>query len=139
MRVSQVLLVNVLALLAWNINITTAIDAVAMDNSKTSPPTADGFEQFVQEVPFKYGNVTGTMIITIDPDSLRELSEDELSSPASLKAFDFTLLNVAGAEDEERALFGSQFVEILMMFFDYRMWGKLMNYSRKYGKGWFTT
>ncbi|OWZ05287.1 hypothetical protein PHMEG_00022653 [Phytophthora megakarya] len=139
MRVSRIVLVNMLVLLSRSIDIVFASDAVATDNSKTSPPTADGFEQFVQEVPFKYGNVTGTMVITIDPDSLRELSEDELSSPASLEAFDFTLLNVAGSKEEERALFGSRFTETLMMFLNYRLWGKLMNHSRKYGKGWFNT
>ncbi|KAL4086573.1 hypothetical protein PRIC1_014276 [Phytophthora ramorum] len=113
MRVSQVLLAATLSLFAASADLTIASDATVAAKTKSSAATNEVPELFVKKIPFKYGNVTGTMVITIDPDSLREADDDSASTDAS-NMYDFTQ---SGLDVEERALFGSKFMETLVLLF----------------------
>ncbi|KAG3103223.1 hypothetical protein PI124_g17204 [Phytophthora idaei] len=65
----------------------------------------DNNDIFVYKMPFKYSNVTGTMVITIDKSSLRKIS-DFMSSCDLSQVYDFIQLekNAPGSENEERGL-----------------------------------
>ncbi|KAH7491413.1 uncharacterized protein KRP23_336 [Phytophthora ramorum] len=114
MRVSQVLLAATATLLATSADVATASDAAVAAKTKSSAATNEIPELFVKKIPFKYGNVTGTMVITIDPDSLREVDDDSASTDAS-KVYDFTQSDESGSDAEERALFGSKLLERIVL------------------------
>ncbi|KAL4086566.1 hypothetical protein PRIC1_014272 [Phytophthora ramorum] len=114
MRVSQVLLAGTVTLLAASADVATASDTAVAAKTKSSAATNEVPELFVKKIPFKYGNVTGTMVITIDPDSLREVDDDSASTDAS-KVYDFTQFDESGSEGEERALFGSKLLETIVL------------------------
>ncbi|KAL4115163.1 hypothetical protein PRIC2_014057 [Phytophthora ramorum] len=117
MRVSQVLLAATVTLLAASADLTIASDATVAAKTKSSAATNEVSELFLKKIPFKYGNVTGTMVITIDPDSLREVDDDSASTDAS-KVYDFTQSDESGSDAEERALFGSKLMESLVLGFN---------------------
>ncbi|KAG7376082.1 hypothetical protein PHYPSEUDO_014502 [Phytophthora pseudosyringae] len=117
MRVSQVLLATTVVLLATSTKTTTASDTTT--KSKTPVPAIDDSDLFMQKIPFKYGNMTGTMSIKIDPNSLHELSEDELASTDASKVYDFTQSDETGSDGEERGLFGRSFVDKLLAMFKF--------------------
>ncbi|KAH7491418.1 uncharacterized protein KRP23_341 [Phytophthora ramorum] len=117
MHVSQVLLAATVTLFATSADVATASDAAVAAKTKSSAVTNEIPELFVKKIPFKYGNVTGTMVITIDPDSLREADDDSASTDAS-KVYDFTQSDESGSDAEERALFGSKFMESLVLGFN---------------------
>ncbi|EGZ22812.1 hypothetical protein PHYSODRAFT_324118 [Phytophthora sojae] len=114
MRASQILAVTAVTLLATTSGFVSASDAAAAAaKGKTPASTTDAHELFVQKVPFKYGNLTGMMVITIDPDSLKEVSEEDSAANDPSQVYDFTQPDDSASETEDRALFGNSFLEKL--------------------------
>ncbi|KAG2502991.1 hypothetical protein JM18_009529 [Phytophthora kernoviae] len=112
MRLTQVLLATSVALFACSNGVVNAAEADAnvkiLETTKKLPAKNDNDNSiFVQSMPFKLGNVTGTMVITIDKDSLKYVSEDSTSgSTDSSNVYDFEQLEKTNSSsgDEERLL-----------------------------------
>ncbi|KAG7396914.1 hypothetical protein PHYBOEH_001558 [Phytophthora boehmeriae] len=122
MRVSQVLLVTAVTFLASTTDVTTA------SKGKTpSAPTVTATQTsqvFEKKVPFKYGNITGVMVITIDPDSLKESSDPDAGTKDAANVYDFDQLDNSPSGDEERAIFGSSWLDklVIQMMRGFRKW-----------------
>lgn len=55
-------------------------------------------------MPFKSGNITGTMVITIDKNSLKQVAEDD-STDSDVYDFKDLEKSASASGDEERGLF----------------------------------
>ncbi|KAG6616333.1 uncharacterized protein IUM83_03641 [Phytophthora cinnamomi] len=80
-------------------------DSSASDSASNSAEGDDNNDVFVYKVPFITGNITGTMVITIDKSSL---SYNSKSTDPS-KVYDFGQLEKqtkSGSEGEGRGRFG---------------------------------
>ncbi|KAG7383339.1 hypothetical protein PHYBOEH_009954 [Phytophthora boehmeriae] len=112
MRVSQVLLAASVALVACSSGIVSAAEVETKVKTSKTGKTASVEDDndnniFVQSMPFKYGNITGTMVVTIDKDSLKYVSEDSTSaSTDSSNVYDFTQLEKqkSSSDGEDRIL-----------------------------------
>ncbi|GMF18104.1 unnamed protein product [Phytophthora lilii] len=119
MRATQVLLATSVALVACSNGFASATETgpkmktptVISDKSEkgsafesASTSMDDDNDIFVYRMPFKYKNYTGTMVITIDKNSLSKASDDSASTDPSV--YDFTQLqkSASGSGDEERGL-----------------------------------
>ncbi|KAG7396913.1 hypothetical protein PHYBOEH_001557 [Phytophthora boehmeriae] len=101
MRIFQLLISTSCAvLIAANTGTATASDAVATSKTSVAATTASE-NASSQKVPFKYGNVTGLMVITIDKDSLRENDDSTFDSE---NVIDLSQLDSIDDADEERAI-----------------------------------
>ncbi|KAL4094002.1 hypothetical protein PRIC1_011431 [Phytophthora ramorum] len=77
-----------------------AAAAVAAADDANAP------EKFVYKVPFVVGNITGTMMITIDKGSLHETSDGSaLTDPSKVYDFDQLQKSASGSGEEDRGLF----------------------------------
>jgi len=109
MRVSHALLSTAVALLAAGADVTSADGAARV--ATTATPILSESEVFKQELPIKFGNYTGTMVITIDPSTFHKDQDDS----GSAELVDLTLSKYSS---EERALFGSSLLERLVLAFN---------------------
>ncbi|KAH7467382.1 uncharacterized protein KRP23_11706 [Phytophthora ramorum] len=80
--------------------VAAAAAAVAAADDANAPET------FVYKVPFVVGNITGTMMITIDKGSLHETSDGlALTDPSKVYDFDQLQKSASGSGEEDRGLF----------------------------------
>ncbi|KAE9142106.1 hypothetical protein PF006_g12765 [Phytophthora fragariae] len=127
MRASHVLAATAIGLIATTSDCVSASAAAAAAKGKIPVSAMDQLELFVQKVPFKYGNMTGMMVITIDPGSLKEGSEEDSASNDPSQVYDFTQADDSPSENEDRALFGNSLLEKFVLNFKgwSRMWSRL--------------
>ncbi|KAF4027389.1 hypothetical protein GN244_ATG21010 [Phytophthora infestans] len=120
MRVAHVLLAASVALVACNNGIALAVEDGTKGKSSATTTTGpdslaatvlggdgkDNNDIFAYKMPFKYNNISGAMVITIDKASLKKISGDMSSSEQS-QVFDFSELekNTPASEGEDRGLF----------------------------------
>uniref|UniRef100_A0AAV1VJV5 RxLR effector protein n=2 Tax=Peronospora matthiolae TaxID=2874970 RepID=A0AAV1VJV5_9STRA len=100
------------ALLASQCNADTAV-AVSSANTATTPSADDeepnDFGSVVKKIRFVHGNLTGTLVVAVDPDSLHELSKEELASMDTQKMLDIKEASelVPGKGEERRWIYSN--------------------------------